>query len=287
MYLSKTTFLTAVAMLAFAANSLLCRLALKSTSIDPGTFTAVRLASAATVLWLIASTRKRVHAGSWGSAIALFIYATAFSFSYVELHAGVGALLLFGAVQVTMTGHGFWHGERLRRSQLLGIALAVIGLVVLLLPRNGESVRFAASGLMLAAGVAWGVYSLRGRGIADPIAATRDNFIRTMPFAAALIVVVAKVELDVLGVLLATTSGAITSGAGYAIWYSAVRCLTSTQAATVQLSVPVITALLAFLYLGEALTELQILAAVAVLGGVGLAMLHERKASEIGSNSHL
>lgn len=179
--------LTSLAMIAFAGNSLLCRVALKHTSIDAASFTTIRLISGAVMLWLVARMSRRTHTGSgnWLSASALFVYAAGFSFAYVSLPAATGALLLFGAVQATMIGHGIWAGERLLRLQLVGLVLALGGLVGLLLPGLSAPPLFGSI-LMLGAGVAWGVYSLRGKGAGDPTRVTAGNFLRAVPFAAAL-----------------------------------------------------------------------------------------------------
>jgi drug/metabolite transporter (DMT)-like permease len=270
---AQTVALTAVAMLAFAGNSILCRLALRSTSIDPASFTAVRIGSAALALWLIAPAAKGRRDGSWGSALALFAYAATFSFAYVGMPTGVGALVLFGAVQLTMIGWGFNKGERFNAVQLVGTVGAILGLVMLLLPRTNKDPLSAISiGLMLTAGVAWGVYSLRGRGITNPLAATRANFILALPFAIALLLAFIPQHVDMRGVLLAAVSGAITSGVGYMIWYSVLPRLRATQAATVQLCVPALAAFFGFVFLGETLTTDQWIAAVVVLAGVSLAM---------------
>lgn len=259
-------------MLAFAGNSLLCRMAFVHTDIDPATFTSVRLLAGALVLWLIVAVNKgRIgSAGSWYSALALFAYAAAFSFAYVRLSAATGALLLFGAVQVTMIGIGTWNGERLRGVQMLGLAVAFGGLVALLLPGLAAPPPGAAL-LMLCAGSAWGVYSLRARGAANPLGITAGNFIRTIPFAAGLsIATFAQAKPDVQGLVYAVASGGLASALGYVIWYRALRALNATKAATVQLSVPVITALGAIALLGETITLRFVLASAAVLGGIAL-----------------
>jgi hypothetical protein len=183
----RIALLTIVAMFAFAGNSLLCRIALKGTSIDPATFTSVRIVSAAIVLWIILRSRgqSQPFAGNWLSAFALFTYAAAFSFAYVSLAAGTGALLLFGAVQATMIGYALCRGERLRMLQWTGLACALAGLVALVLP-GVSAPPLLASLLMLCAGIAWGAYSLRGKRAADPTATTAGNFIRAIPFAAAI-----------------------------------------------------------------------------------------------------
>ena len=274
----RTLLLTMLAMGAFAGNSLLCRLALKHTVIDPATFTCVRMLSGAAVLWLIAVMRSaaRQRAGSWPSALALFAYAAAFSFAYVELAAGTGALLLFGAVQTTMIVYGLGKGERLTGWQTLGLAAALGGLAALLLP--GWSVPPLHSALlMIAAGMAWGVYSLRARGAGDPLIVTTGNFLRAAPLAVALsLVSFSHARADVAGVAYAVASGALTSGVGYAIWYAALRGLKATSAATVQLSVPVITAAGGILLLGEPLTLRLIGASIAVLGGIALVIRPRR-----------
>lgn len=268
--------LTAVAMLAFAGNSLLCRLALKHAGIDPASFTSVRILAGAGVLFLLAG-RPRRPAGSWGSAFALFTYATAFSFAYVNLEAGTGALLLFGAVQLTMIGHGFWRGERLRATQWFGLALGMGGLAALLLPGASAPPSVLSSLLMLTAGVAWGIYSLRGPGHSKPLEATAGNFLRAVPFAVLLSACFWPAAWPGLaGLALAAASGAIASGVGYAIWYAALPGLHSSQAAAAQLSVPVIAAFGGAALLGEAVTAHQAWASAAVLGGVALVVLAKR-----------
>lgn len=266
-------------MLAFAANSVLCRLALYTTSVDAATFTVVRLGAGALVLGLVAYSRgrNRTHrsAGSWPSAAALFVYAAAFSFAYVVLPTGTGALLLFGAVQLSMIGYGLWRGERFSSLQTLGFAAALGGVVYLLLPGLSAPPLGPAT-LMVAAGTAWGVYSLRGRGSSDPAAVSAGNFLRTLPLAAALalaaLLTPMTVQLDTLGIFYAALSGALTSGLGYLIWYAALPSLRATAAATVQLSVPVLAALGGVVFIGEPITLRLVLAAAAILGGVALVL---------------
>jgi drug/metabolite transporter (DMT)-like permease len=268
----RIALLTVVAMLAFAGNSLLCRVALKGTSIDPATFTTVRIVSAAIALWIILRTRgeSRHIGGNWLSAFALFAYAAAFSFAYVSLAAGTGALLLFGAVQATMIGYALAHGEKLRLLQWIGLACALAGLVALVLPGLSAPPPLA-SFLMLCAGIAWGVYSLRGKRAADPTATTAGNFIRAIPFAAAISVAMfARVSIDKTGLLFAAISGALTSGVGYVIWYAALKHIPSATAATVQLSVPLIAAAGGIVLLGEPLTARLAVSALAILGGIAL-----------------
>ena len=273
-----TAALTAAAMAAFACNSLLCRLALKATAIDPASFTTTRLVAGAFALWLIVRLRRRgdtqTMPGDWTSAVALFAYAAAFSFAYVSLPASTGALLLFGAVQATMIGQGLRAGESFSMPQLAGLVLALGGLVGLLAP--GLSAPPMAGALtMLAAGVAWGVYSLRGKSRSgDPLAATAGNFLRAVPFALALSVLASLghggLDVDTAGLAYAVVSGALASGVGYAVWYTALPSMRATTAATVQLSVPVLTALAGILLLDEPLTSRLLLASTAILGGIAL-----------------
>ena len=271
---ARVLLLTALALLAFAGNSLLCRIALRATRIDPATFTSVRLISGALALWLIVRWREpaRGTAGSWRSALALFAYAICFSYAYVGLSAGAGALLLFGAVQATMLGYGFWNGERLHALQACGLAMALAGLTGLLVPGLTAPPPLA-SALMLGAGVAWGVYSLRGRRSGAALPSTAHNFLRTLPMTAAASLVAASFapfSPDVAGVACALASGIVTSALGYAAWYAALKGLSATQAATVQLSVPIIAAVAGIALLGEPFTLRLALAALAILGGIAL-----------------
>ncbi len=277
---ARTAILAILAMIAFAANSLLCRMALKTTGIDAGSFTSIRIISGALVLWLIVRARGMSNkmTGSWLSALALFIYAAGFSFAYVMLPTAAGALILFGAVQATMICYGLWIGERMGGRQATGLSAAFAGLVGLLLP--GLSAPSPVSTLlMLAAGVAWGIYSLRGRGAGDPTAATAGNFLRAVPFAAALCVVtVDGASLNSAGILYAVISGGLASGVGYAIWYAALPGLKATNAATMQLSVPVIAAVAGTIFLGEPITVRLLLSSAGILGGVALVILSKKPA---------
>lgn len=267
--------LTLLALLAFAGNSLLCRLALKDTGIDPATFTSIRIVSGAVALWLIVRWRDGAKplGGSWVSALALFAYAAAFSFSYVSLTAATGALLLFGAVQATMIGCGRWRGDRLRGWQPVGFVVAVAGLVGLLLP-GLQAPPLHGSLLMLVAGIAWGIYSLRAKGSGDPLRVTAGNFVRAIALAAALSVATfSSARIDPAGAALAIASGALTSGVGYAVWYTALAALKTTSAATVQLSVPVLAAVGGIAFLDEPVTLRLFFASAAVLGGIALVVL--------------
>ena len=266
-------------MIAFASNSLLCRLALKQTGIDAASFTFIRIFSGAVALWLIMKMRRATwkEEGSWSSALALFIYAAAFSFAYLDLSAGIGALLLFGAVQAIMILWGFRKGERLDAIQLVGLIFAVTGLVVLMFP-GLSAPPLVSSILMVAAGVAWGIYSIRGKAGRDAIAATAGNFLRAVPFAAVVsVILLSRARLDHAGIFYAVVSGAITSGLGYVIWYSALPGLKAASAATVQLSVPVLAATGGILLLGEPITLRYVLASVAVLGGIFLVIIEKRQ----------
>src|SRR5690606_35595141 len=276
--------LTTLAMLAFAGNSLLCRLALQDTAIDAASFTSIRLVSGAMVLCLIVAVRRNLPAGkgNWPSALALFAYAAGFSFAYISLPAATGALLLFGAVQATMIGFGLYAGERLQSAQWLGLVLALAGLVGLLLP-GLSAPPLAGSLLMLGAGVAWGIYSLRGKGAGDPTRVTSGNFLRSVLLALVMSLLLPdQAEVDSAGFWYAVASGALASGMGYAIWYLVLPALKATNAATLQLSVPVIAAVGGVLLLGEPITMRLWLASVAILGGIALVILgKERRLSAL------
>ena len=264
--------LTLLTMLAFAGNSLLCRLALAHSAIDAASFTSIRLVSGAMVLaaliWLRGSRVSRQ--GSWFSAAMLFAYAAGFSYAYLSLPAGTGALLLFGAVQATMIGWAVYCGERLQPLQLAGLLLALAGLVGLLLPGLSAPPLFGSL-LMLMAGVAWGVYSLRGKGAGDPTAATAGNFLLAVPFALALSALMSRgISFDGPGIAYAVTSGALTSGLGYALWYRVVPQLRASNAAIIQLSVPLLAVVAGALLLDEAITLRMVLAGLAILGGIAL-----------------
>lgn len=269
---------TALTMVAFAANSLFCRLALKNTSIDAASFTTVRILSAAAMLWLVMRwrTQSAFNHGSWRSALALFIYAAALSFAYRTIAAGAGALMLFGAVQVTMILAGFIAGERMGRFQSVGFVAAMSGLVILVLP-GVETPSVLDSVLMLASGIAWGVYSLFGRGVADPVAATSGNFLRAAPLSIVLtLMALPWMKLDGRGVLYAVLSGALTSGLGYVMWYTVLRHMRAMTASTVQLSAPVIAALGGVALLNETVTPSLVIATLLILGGIALVLRSRR-----------
>jgi len=283
----RLAILTTLTMLAFAGNSLICRAALKHTVIDPASFTAIRLLCGAVMLWLLVRLRRNASAarGNWRSAAALFGYAAGFSFAYVSLPTGTGALLLFGAVQATMIGYGIWRGERLLKLQIVGLGLALAGLVGLLLP-GLSAPSLTGAVLMLGAGAAWGIYSLRGKKALEPTAVTAGNFLRTVPFAGALCVLQFKsLAIDSAGLGYAALSGAVTSGMGYAIWYSVLPALPATAAATVQLSVPVLAALSGVAFLGEPVSLRLVLASVGILGGIAVVVLEKQFVKPTGKTT--
>jgi drug/metabolite transporter (DMT)-like permease len=273
----RTVVLLCLTMIAFAANSVLCRKALAQTAIDPATFTLVRLASGAAMLFLltrvIGKGAGKGVGGSWRAALTLVAYAICFSFAYISLASGTGALLLFGAVQATMIIRGLIAGERLTPVQWGGLGLALAGLAVLTAPGVTAPDPLGA-GLMLAAGIGWGAYSLLGRtSTSGPLASNAGNFLRATPLAAAIAAAMAlshHSQWDTPGLIYAVASGALASGVGYALWYATLPSLTAAIAASVQLSVPVITAVGGALVLGEDITLRLTLASLAVLGGIAL-----------------
>lgn len=275
---ARVLVLTVLALAAFAGNSLLCRAALSRSHIDAASFTTVRLLSGALMLWVLVRLRggARDGKGSFLSALALFAYAAGFSFAYLHLPAAAGALILFGAVQTTMIAYGLWSGERLRPAQLAGLLLAGAGLVGLLLP-GLSAPPLASALLMLGAGAAWGVYSVRGKGAGDALKVTAGNFLLAVPMALALsVLLLREAAFDPAGTWYAFLSGALTSGVGYAIWYTALPFLKSTTAAAVQLSVPVIAALGGVAFLDEPLTLRLLAASIAIIGGIALVALGPR-----------
>lgn len=279
---------TALSMLAFAGNSLLCRLALRDTTIDAASFTTVRLLAGAITLWVLVRLRGGASrapeatlttgawSGNWRSALALFAYAILFSYAYAQLSAATGALLLFGAVQVTMIGRGLWLGERPHLVQTAGYLIAVVGLIGMLLPGLSAPPLVGAL-LMIASGAAWGIYSIRAKGARDPVRANAGNFLRaTFCCVPLYLAALPWASHDAEGMLYAVLSGAIASALGYAIWYVALRGLTVTTAGLVQLSVPVIAAAGGVVLLGEGVTWRLVVASVAVLGGVAVGMGYRR-----------
>ena len=266
-------------MLAFAGNSILCRMALRDGAIDPASFTSIRLLSGALALLLIVGLTSnkssvREH-GSWTSALVLFIYAVCFSYAYISLSAGAGALILFGFVQGTMIAMALWSGDRPNVSEWLGWLLAFGGLVWLLIP-GIEAPPAAGASLMALAGIAWGVYSIRGRNQTNALLSTCSNFVYSIAFVIVLTAItVASADLTGRGILLAIISGAITSGVGYVIWYAALKYLRTMQAALVQLSVPAIAAAGGVILLAEPVSLRLLASGALILGGISLALVQK------------
>ena len=265
---------TVFALIAFAFNSILCRMALRAGEADAAGFTAVRLVSGALALLAISyfasSAKISLKRGSWTSAFFLFAYAIGFSFAYIGLTVAAGALILFSSVQFTMVAVALFRGERPQMLEWLGLLVALGGLVYLVLPGLTSPPLFASL-LMAAAGVAWGFYTLRGKGSGDPLGDTTGNFIRSVPMMAiALVPFFFQVQLSPRGWILAILSGAIASGVGYTVWYAALKHHTATRAAVLQLAVPVIVAFGGVLLLSEEMTTRLLIAAALILGGIGM-----------------
>ena len=280
-FLIKTILFTGLALIAFAANSVLCRLALGESAIDASTFTIVRLLAGAIVLTVIMSISKiksnsntnSSTKGSWPASIALFIYALTFSFAYVTLDTATGALILFGSVQITMILMSIFSGNRLHISEWFGMAIAFTGFVYLILPgvTTPSVIGFL---LMTVSGIAWGIYTLKGRGSQNPIMDTAFNFLRTMPFVIILAVITIKyAHYSSEGILLAVLSGSIASGIGYMIWYSALSGLSVTQAAVLQLLVPVIAAVGGIIFVSESISFRLTVSSAMILGGILMVVL--------------
>lgn len=272
----RTISCTILALVAFAANSVLCRVALQNGAIDAASFSAIRLAAGAATLLSLTAFRGKSPTkvtGSWLSAGLLFLYAVPFSFAYTRLTAGTGALLLFGSVQMTMVGAALWTGERPRFLQWFGLGLALAGIIYLLLPGLAAPPPVGAA-LMTLAGVSWGGYTLRGRGSGSPLAQTASNFVRSVPLVLALsLIAMPQVHVTLEGASFAVASGALASALGYVVWYVALRGLTATAAAVVQLAVPILAAAGGVIFLREIISGRLILSAVLVLGGIALALL--------------
>jgi drug/metabolite transporter (DMT)-like permease len=271
----RTAVFTALALVAFAGNSLLCRMALGPAAIDAASFSTIRIVAGACCLGLLTSVTRRGSVwtqGSWRSAVILFVYAIPFSYAYGLLTAGTGALILFGTVQVTMIGGALVEGERPHARQWIGLLVAIAGLVYLLFPGIASPSPTGAA-LMAVAGVAWALYSIQGRGAVDPVAQNGGNFIRTLPMLLIVSVLALRLRhIETSGAILAILSGAVTTGLGYAVWYSALRGLTATRAALVQLLVPVITVTGGVVFLREPISPRVVLSAAIVIGGIALAL---------------
>jgi drug/metabolite transporter (DMT)-like permease len=273
---AKTIFFTTIALIAFAANSVLCRLALGDETIDAASFTVIRLFSGAITLLIILkfnSTRLTHSNGSWLAAFMLFLYAATFSYAYITLDTGTGALILFGTVQITIILITISTGGRLHPTEWIGTSVAFSGFVYLVLP-NVSTPSFSGFVLMTISGIGWGVYTLKGRGSKNPLADTTRNFILTIPFVAVLAIFTFQdAQISTEGVLLAMGSGAIASGMGYTIWYIALRGLSATQSGVVQLFVPVIAALGGIIFVSEIITLRLTISALLILGGILIIVL--------------
>ena len=273
----KVFLVTVCALVAFAANSVLCRYALGTGAIDAAGFTSIRLVSGAVALFLIFRLRIKhlptTTKGSWFAGFMLFLYAITFSYAYIDLDTGTGALILFGAVQITMLCLSIIKGNRLLITEWFGVAIACVGLIYLVLP--GVSAPSALGFLLMTtAGIAWGVYTLKGRGSENPLADTAYNFLRTLPLVIILVIITFRdFHLTAHGASLAIVSGSITSGVGYTIWYIALRNLTATQAAVAQLSVPVIAALGGVIFMAELITFRMSISSTMILGGILLVVM--------------
>ncbi|MBF7071916.1 DMT family transporter [Glaciecola sp. MH2013] len=286
-------FKTSLALLAFAGNSVLCRLALEGGSIDPTSFTSIRIVSGAITLGIIClllTPNKLSLSGvnfkhsDWVSGLSLFIYAAAFSFAYISLATGTGALILFASVQITMLGVAIFKGLRLNLLQWTGFIFAIAGLVYLLLPGLSAPPLFGAL-LMMCSGIAWGVYSIKGKTAGEPTLATTENFLRALPYCLALLVLmlvlpIGKFHIDAHGLGLAIASGAITSGLGYAIWYAVLPSLKAASAATLQLTVPIIATIGGLIWVQESITLRLIIASASILGGVALVVWQSGKSEQ-------
>jgi drug/metabolite transporter (DMT)-like permease len=276
----RTAVFTALALVAFAGNSLLCRMALGPAAIDAASFSTIRIVAGACCLGLLTAVTRRGRVwtqGSWLSAAILFVYAIPFSYAYGLLTAGTGALILFGTVQVTMIGGALVEGERPRARQWFGLLVAIAGLVYLLSPGIASPSPVGAA-LMAVAGVAWALYSIQGRGAVDPVAQNGGNFIRTLPMLLMVSVLALRFRhIETGGAILAIVSGALTTGLGYAVWYSALRGLTATRAALVQLLVPVITVTGGVVFLREPISPRVLLSAAIVIAGIGLALTGDER----------
>lgn len=281
--LLKVSLMTGLALAAFAANSVLTRLALAEPLIDAASFTGLRLLSGAVMLMLILVFRDKHKGlsssvkGNWKASLSLFVYAAGFSYAYLLLGTAMGALILFGMVQLTMVGTSIAKGKRLRLAELLGIAMALFGLMYLVWPALQTPALLGVL-LMSSAGIAWGIYTLLGRGSGDPLADTAYNFLRTLPFLILLIVVsFPQLAWNTEGAVLAILSGALASGLGYTVWYSVLPYLSATQAGVLQLLVPVIAAFGGVMFVAEPVSMRLMVATVLILTGILLVMLLKQK----------
>ena len=285
----KIIFTTALALIAFAANSIINRLALGEGHIDAASFTAVRLLSGAITLTLLNTAIQRSTnnktpftkkaTGSWKAGTALFIYALTFSYSYLHLDTGVGALILFGTVQITMILASFIAGKKLRLLEWIGISTAFLGFIYLIFPQLSTP-SFTGLVLMTIAGISWAGYTLMGRESTHPLQDTAYNFLRALPLVVVLLAVTFQTaHIRSQGIWLAILSGSLASGLGYAIWYHALKSLTATRAAVVQLLVPIFAAAGGFIFIQEAITSRLLLSSLFILGGILLVVMGKEKNS--------
>lgn len=280
----KTALLTFVALIAFAANSVLCRMALADNSIDASSFTSIRLISGSVVLLLLVFLRskfrtgdKQIIKGSWTSGAFLFLYAACFSFAYITLDAGVGALIAFASVQITMISYALIKGRKLNNREWIGVILAFAGFVYLVSP-GINAPPLEGFVLMTVSGFGWGMYSVRGKTSENPLEDTSFNFLRSLPYLVIVMIIgMNKFNFSERGVLLAIASGAVTSGIGYTIWYMALNGLNNVQASVVQLSVPALAAAGGILLLSEELSLRFVLSSTIILGGIYLVITGKRK----------
>ena len=281
----KTFFYTTIALFAFAGNSVLCRLALGEHAIDAANFTIIRLFSGIFVLAIIIKTvgvkKTSVARGSWKASLMLFIYAVTFSFAYISMETGVGALVLFGSIQITIILASLLEGNKLHRSEWLGLFISFFGLVYLMMPKLGAP-SFLGFFLMIISGCAWGFYTLLGRQSQDPLCDTAYNFFRTLPLVLILLVMTYSYSnLSQEGIILAILSGGLASGLGYTIWYMALKGLRTTQAAVVQLLVPVIAAIGGVVFAHETISLRLLFSSLAILGGILVVVLAKDSSSQI------
>lgn len=268
----KTAILTSLALIAFASNSVICRLALGNNTIDASSFTIIRLFSGAIVLLFLVkfsnSTKRILSKGNWLVSSMLFIYAASFSYAYKSLDTGTGALILFGAVQITIILFAIIQGNILNNKEWMGVFISLFGFIYLVLPgvNTPPLVGFI---LMAIAGISWGIYTIKGFTSNSPLIDTCSNFIKTIPLILILFLITIKdATYSIEGVLLACISGGITSGIGYAIWYMAIKGLTKTQTAVVQLLVPILAAFGGVLFMSENISLRLVIAAILILGGI-------------------
>lgn len=270
--------LTTITMIAFGANSIFGRVALEGDAIDPSSYSFIRLLSGAIMLAILVGassvvSKKNFSHGNIISALCLFAYAAAFSFSYVNIETGVGALILFACVQAVMIGWALFEGDRPSLFEWLGIVIA-FGAFIWLVSPGLEAPDPIAATLMAISGIAWGTYSLRGKSSSDPLKATAGNFLLSVPMGLVLLfITISSSQITLYGVILAIASGAITSGMGYALWYKVLPQLTSTRASIVQLTVPVVAGIGGLIFLSEPLTFRFVLASALILGGVAISIV--------------